>query len=72
MEKSKLISDCRDGKEHFSTEKKYGVPMRRDGEIIVIDRCDICKNDYGRKPTEEEARRYEEKEQFMRERGFNV
>ena len=72
MEKSKLTGGCRDGKQHFPSKEKYGVPRRRNGEIIVIDECKECGNNYSRKPGEEERRNYEEKEKFMRERGFNI
>jgi len=67
-----IVKTCEERGRHFPSERKYGVPMRRNGEIIVIDMCEWCKNHYERKPTEYEAKRYEEKEKFMRERGFNI
>jgi hypothetical protein len=67
-----ILKTCEEGGGHFPSKRKYGVPMKRDGEIIVIDMCEDCKSYYRRNPTEDETRNYEVKEKFMRERGFNI
>ncbi len=67
-----VVKTCEERGGHIPSEQKYGVPMRRQERVIVIDICKGCGNSYSREPSEEEAKGYEAKENFLRERGFNI
>lgn len=72
MEKPQINENCAKGL-HVSSKKNYGIGMRHYGEIVFADICDSCEGHYMREPLNEaEKKRYEEREEMFRARGFNV